>query len=54
MATHKLGGIELVAAMSSVYSTSQLFDFIEVLDVYDAIAKEHADEIIARNKDKYK
>lgn len=50
MATHKLGGLELVAAMSSVYSTSQLFDFIEVLDVYDAVAKEHNDEIIAERK----
>lgn len=52
VSTHKLGGLHLVADMSTKYSTSQLFDFLEVLDVYDAIAKEAADEIIANKRNK--
>lgn len=50
MGTHKLGGLHLVAEMSTKYSTAQLFDFLEVLDVYDAVAKEAADEYAKQNK----
>jgi hypothetical protein len=42
----------LIAEMSTKYSTVQLFDMIETLDVYDAIAKENADEFAASQKNK--
>lgn len=48
--THKLGGLHLVADMSTKYSTAQLFDFLEVLDVYDAVAKEAAEEATKNKK----
>ena len=37
VATHELGGIHLVAEMEYKYSTRQLMDMLEVLDVHDAL-----------------
>lgn len=42
---HEKGGQELAADMDTKYSTKQLYDIIERLDVYDALsnqAKERA------------
>lgn len=37
---HEKGGLEIAADMSTKYSTKQLFDFLEMLDVYDSLHKQ--------------
>ncbi len=36
---HEKGGMELALAMSKSYSTKQLYDVLEMLDVHDAMSK---------------
>lgn len=37
---HPRGGMELALKMSTHYSTRQLYDVIEMLDVYDALLEQ--------------
>ncbi len=37
---HEKGGMDLALKMSSHYSTKQLYDIIEMLDVYDSLKEE--------------
>lgn len=37
---HPKGGIDLALKMSTCYSTRQLLDVIEMLDVYDALLEQ--------------
>jgi hypothetical protein len=43
---HEKGGMELALKMSTTYSTRQLYDVIEMLDVHDALLEQ------AKNKAK--
>lgn len=43
---HEKGGMELALAMSSQYSTKQLYDILEMLDVHDCMVEQ------AREKEK--
>lgn len=36
---HPKGGVELALAMSTSYSTKQLYDILEMLDVHDTFVK---------------
>ena len=48
---HEKGGLELAAEMSWKYSTKQLYQMLELLDVYDSLTKQTADRIKAeKNK----
>lgn len=50
---HKKGGLELALAMSTSYSTKQLYDILEMLDVSDTIEKMAIDKQKAQaNKNK--
>ena len=40
---HEKGGLELAAEMDWKYSTRQLLKMLELLDVYDSLAKQAAD-----------
>ena len=40
---HEKGGLELAAEMDWKYSTRQMLKFIEMLDVYDSLAKQAHD-----------
>ena len=37
--THELGGLHMLPLFDTSYSTKQLYDMLEQLDVYDAIKK---------------
>lgn len=37
---HEKGGMELALDMSSKYSTKQLYDILEMLDVYDCMVEQ--------------
>ncbi len=37
--THELGGFHLLPLFETSYSTKQLFDLLEVCEVYDAVKK---------------
>lgn len=50
---HEKGGLELAAEMEWKYSTRQLLKLIEMLDVYDSLAKQARDKAEA-NKNKPK
>lgn len=52
VATHEKGGMELALAMSTKYSTKQLFDILEFLDVHDSLKKLAQDkaDLAAKNK----
>lgn len=45
---HEKGGLDIAADMSWKYSTKQLYNMIEQLDVYDSVKK----QAIAREKNK--
>jgi hypothetical protein len=47
---HEKGGIEIALAMSSKYSTKQLFDMLEMFDVHDALKKMAHDKALAESK----
>ena len=48
---HEKGGLELAAEMDWKYSTRQMLRMVEMLDVYDSLAKQAHDKAIA-NKPK--
>lgn len=53
VATHPLGGLHFVPLMSTTYSTKNLFDMLENLDVYDTFQKMAVDKQKAQaNKNK--
>lgn len=52
MATHELGGLHLIAEMDYKYSTKQLYDMIEILDVHDAQKKLAYDRAASEAKNK--
>lgn len=52
MATHEKGGLHLIADMNTKYSLKQLYDMIEVLDVYDSMKQAAQDKALAENKNK--
>lgn len=43
IAMHDKGGLDIAADMSWKYSTKQLYDFLEMLDVYDSLKKQAVD-----------
>lgn len=43
IAIHEKGGLELAAEMSWKYSTKQLYNMLEQLDVYDSLKKQAID-----------
>ncbi|MGL5012997.1 MAG: hypothetical protein ACRC6V_01745 [Bacteroidales bacterium] len=52
VATHEKGGLHLIADMDTKYSLKQLYDMIEVLDVYDSMKQAAQDKALAENKNK--
>jgi len=50
---HEKGGLELAAEMDWKYSTRQMLQMIELLDIHDSFAKQAADKAKAdKNKPK--
>jgi len=49
---HEKGGLELAAEMGWKYSTKQLYDMLEMLDVHDALTKQARDRAADKNKQK--
>lgn len=41
---HEKGGLDLAAEMSTKYNTKQLFDMLEMLDIYDSLKKQAIDK----------
>lgn len=37
---HEKGGMDLALGMSTKYSTRQLYDVLELLDIYDALSEQ--------------
>lgn len=50
IATHEKGGIEMALDMSWKYSTKQLFEILEILDVYDALKKMAHEKALVESK----
>ena len=44
VATHKLGGIHLVADMKTKYTIKDLYDMLEIMDVYDSLYQNALDK----------
>jgi len=42
---HPKGGMELALKMSSCYSAKQMYDVLEMLDVYDALLEQEKAKI---------
>jgi len=41
---HEKGGLEIAAQMDSKYSTRQLYKMLELLDVYDSLQDQFAEQ----------
>lgn len=54
VATHELGGIHLLAEMEYKYSTKQLFDMLEVMDVHDTMKRIAHEKALAEAKQNQK
>lgn len=52
VATHELGGLHLIKEMRTTYSTKDLYDMLEVLDVHDSLKKAAYDKAQAEAKQK--
>lgn len=50
MATHELGGIHLIRDMKCIYTTKDLYDMLETLDVHDTLKKIAFDKAKAEAK----
>jgi len=54
VATHELGGVHLIPLMSTTYSTKDLYNILEVLDVHDTFKKMAVDKQKAQQANKNK
>ena len=52
VAMHEKGGLHLVADMDTKYSVKQLYDMLEMLDVYDAMKKIAHEQAVLEAKQK--
>ena len=50
VATHELGGLHLIADMETKYSTKQLYDMLEIIEVHDTLKKLAHERALAEAK----